>query len=153
MSLVILISGRGSNMQAILEAGVPVSAVISNRPDAAGLEIAARHGVKTAVVEHRSFADRESFDAALARQIDLHAPVEVALAGSKSGGAKATSNWRRQPRTVGHRASALGVGSSARPLRTNNSSPNASRKRRSALLTAGCVMHRISAARVRFRLP
>ncbi len=81
MSLVILISGRGSNMQAILEAGVPVSAVISNRPDAAGLEIAARHGVKTAVVEHRSFADRESFDAALARQIDLHAPVAVALAG------------------------------------------------------------------------
>jgi phosphoribosylglycinamide formyltransferase-1 len=81
MSLVVLISGRGSNMQAILEAGLPVSAVISNRPDAAGLEIAARRGVKTAVVPHAGFSDRAAFDAALAAEIDRHAPVAVALAG------------------------------------------------------------------------
>jgi phosphoribosylglycinamide formyltransferase-1 len=81
MSVVVLISGRGSNMQAILEAGLPVSAVISNREDAAGLAIAARHGVSTGVVEHRSYATREAFDAALAAQIDRHAPRLVALAG------------------------------------------------------------------------
>ena len=50
MSLVILISGRGSNMRAILDAGLPVAAVISNKPDAAGLAIAAVRGVKTAVI-------------------------------------------------------------------------------------------------------
>ena len=81
MSLVVLISGRGSNMQAILEAGLPVSAVISNRPGAAGLQVAARHGVKTAVVDHTAHASRESFDAALAEEIDRHAPVAVVLAG------------------------------------------------------------------------
>jgi len=81
MSLVILISGRGSNMQAILAAGLPVAAVISNRADAAGLEIAAAHGVKTAVVPHQTFAGREAFDAALAAEIDRHAPRAVALAG------------------------------------------------------------------------
>ena len=81
MSVVVLISGRGSNLQAILEAGIPVCAVISNQADAAGLAVAARHGVATGVVEHRAFAGRESFDAALAAAIDRHAPKLVALAG------------------------------------------------------------------------
>jgi phosphoribosylglycinamide formyltransferase-1 len=81
MSVVILISGRGSNMQAILEAGIPVAAVISNRADAAGLAIAAQRGVATAVVDHRRFASRDAFDAALASEIDRHAPQLVALAG------------------------------------------------------------------------
>ena len=81
MSLVILISGRGSNMQAILEAGLPVAAVISNRPDAAGLELAELRGVKTAVVRHLDYGTREAFDAALAAEIDRHAPRAVALAG------------------------------------------------------------------------
>lgn len=81
MSVVILISGRGSNMQAILEAGIPVAAVISNRADAAGLAIAAGRGVATAVVDHRPFASRDAFDAALAQAIERYAPRLVALAG------------------------------------------------------------------------
>jgi len=81
MSIVVLISGRGSNLQAILDAGIPVSAVISNQPGAGGLAIAARRGVATAVVEHRRFPTREAFDAALADEIDRHAPRLVALAG------------------------------------------------------------------------
>lgn len=79
--LVILISGRGSNMQALLDARLPVSAVISNRADAAGLEAAAGRGVETRVVEHRRFAEREAFDAALAAEIDRFEPRLVALAG------------------------------------------------------------------------
>jgi phosphoribosylglycinamide formyltransferase-1 len=85
--LVILISGRGSNMEAIVRAcsreGWPaqVAAVIASRPDAAGLEFAASHGIATAVVDHRQFPDRETFDAALAREIDAFAPDLVALAG------------------------------------------------------------------------
>jgi phosphoribosylglycinamide formyltransferase-1 len=81
MSVVVLISGRGSNLQAILEAGIPVSAVISNRADAGGLAIAARHGVATAVVEPGRFASRDDFDEALAAEVDRHAPRLVALAG------------------------------------------------------------------------
>ncbi len=81
MSVVVLISGRGSNLKAILEAGLPVSGVISNKADARGLEIAARHGVPTRVVEHRAFSSREPFDAALAAEIDRLAPKLVALAG------------------------------------------------------------------------
>ncbi len=81
MSVVVLISGRGSNMRALLEAGVPVSAVISNRADAKGLAIAAAHGVATRVVEHRKFPSREAFDAALAEEIDRFEPRLVALAG------------------------------------------------------------------------
>lgn len=82
-SLVILISGRGSNMQALLEAGYPLDSitVISNNPNAAGLEIARKHGVATAVLDHRSFPDRETFDAALAEKIDACNPELVALAG------------------------------------------------------------------------
>src|SRR5712671_1557195 len=81
MSIVVLISGRGSNMQALLEAELPVSAVISNRADAKGLAIAASHGVATRVVEHRKFPSREAFDAVLAEEIDRFEPRLVALAG------------------------------------------------------------------------
>ena len=72
--MVILISGRGSNMQAMVEAGLPVAAVISNRADAAGLKYAAGRGIATAVVAHRDYATREAFDAALARAIDGFRP-------------------------------------------------------------------------------
>lgn len=81
MSVVVLVSGRGSNLQAILEAGLPVSAVISNRPGAGGLEVAARRGLPTAVVDHRRFTTREAFEDALAVEIDRYAPRLVALAG------------------------------------------------------------------------
>jgi len=82
-NIVILISGRGSNLQALLEARLPcrIAAVISNRADATGLEIAQAHGVPTAVIEHRNYADRDSFDAALARLIDTFHPDFVVLAG------------------------------------------------------------------------
>lgn len=59
--MVVLISGRGSNMQAMVEAGLPVTAVISNRADAAGLAYAAGRGIATAIVPHRSYATREAF--------------------------------------------------------------------------------------------
>jgi len=81
MSVVVLISGRGSNLQALLDAGLPVSAVISNRSDAKGLEIASARAVATRVIEHRTFSSREAFDAALADAIDAFKPRLVALAG------------------------------------------------------------------------
>lgn len=82
-SIVILISGRGSNLRALLEAKLPcrIAAVISNRADAQGLEIARAYDIPTAVLSHRDYADRASFDAALAGEIDRHAPNVVALAG------------------------------------------------------------------------
>jgi phosphoribosylglycinamide formyltransferase 1 len=85
--IVILISGRGSNLRSIVEAcraeawPARVAAVISNRADAAGLEYAAREGIATEVVDHRGFAERAAFDAALAQVVDRHAPDVVALAG------------------------------------------------------------------------
>ncbi len=85
--IVILISGRGSNLQAIAgrcaEQGWPaqVVAVVANRPDAAGLAWAAAHGIATAVVDHRGYATREGFDAALAEVVDGYAPDLVVLAG------------------------------------------------------------------------
>lgn len=81
MSVVVLISGRGSNMRALLDAGLPVSAVISNRADAEGVALAAARGVATATVEHRKHATREAFDAALATEIERFSPRLVALAG------------------------------------------------------------------------
>ena len=83
MRVVVLISGRGSNMEALLEARLPVefACVISNKPDAAGLAIAARHRVPTAVVNHRDHPGRVEFDAALAEEIDRHRPDLVVLAG------------------------------------------------------------------------
>lgn len=85
--VVILISGRGSNMRAILDAAgggelpIDIRAVISNRPRAAGLELAAEAGIHTEVVDHRAYASREDFDTALAECIDRHAPSLVILAG------------------------------------------------------------------------
>jgi len=81
MALVALISGRGSNMRALVEAGLPVSAVISNVAGAQGLEFARSRGIATKVLEHRKFASRDAFDAALAAEIDAFAPRLVALAG------------------------------------------------------------------------
>lgn len=85
--LVILISGRGSNMRSIIEAinhqqlDATVAAVISNRPDAAGLEYASSQSIPTKIIDHKAFADRESFDRALAQQIDEFNPDYVILAG------------------------------------------------------------------------
>lgn len=82
-SIVILISGHGSNMRALLEADLPckIAAVISNRADAPGLEIAKQYGITTRVVAHRSYPDRESFDAELALCIDSYRPDLIVLAG------------------------------------------------------------------------
>ena len=85
--IVILISGRGSNMEAIVQAaageGWPaqIAAVVSNRPQAQGLQYAAARGIATAVVDHKAHASREAFDTELARVIDGFAPDLVVLAG------------------------------------------------------------------------
>ena len=85
--IAILISGRGSNMEAIVQAcaeqgwQAQVVAVLANRPGAAGLRFAAAHGIGTAVVDHKAYADREDFDAALAGAIDAFAPDLLLLAG------------------------------------------------------------------------
>jgi phosphoribosylglycinamide formyltransferase-1 len=81
LSAVVLISGRGSNLQALLDSRLPVSAVISNRAEAAGLAIARARGVATRVVEHRAYAAREAFDDALAAEIERFAPRVLVLAG------------------------------------------------------------------------
>ena len=84
---VVLISGRGSNLQAIIDdAGDPdcpftLGAVISNRPGAAGLDRARRANVETRVVDHTVYASRERFDAALTETIDRYRPALVVLAG------------------------------------------------------------------------
>lgn len=94
-NIVILISGGGSNMAAIVQAAhaqqwaqrfdAKVSAVISNKADAKGLLFAREHGIATAVVDHTAFSKapqpREAFDAALMAEIDKHAPTWVVLAG------------------------------------------------------------------------
>lgn len=82
-SLVILISGRGSNMQALLEAGLQADriTIISNNPNATGLEIARKYGAETIVIDHRFFPDRQTFDMALAEKIDACQPKLIALAG------------------------------------------------------------------------
>jgi phosphoribosylglycinamide formyltransferase 1 len=85
--LVLLISGRGSNMQAIVRASreqawpVKIAAVISNRPDAAGLQFARDSGLEAQAVDHRAFGSRSEFDSALADAIDAHQPDVIALAG------------------------------------------------------------------------
>src|SRR3569623_2544016 len=89
--IVILISGSGSNMAAIVRASqrdnwrkahdAQVAAVISNRPDAGGLAFAREQGIATDVVDHKKFESREAFDAELARTIDKHEPSLVVLAG------------------------------------------------------------------------
>jgi phosphoribosylglycinamide formyltransferase-1 len=86
-NIVVLLSGRGSNMEAIVRAArterwpAQVVGVVSNRADAAGLDFASAHGIATAVVEHTRFGSREEFDAALQRAVDGFAPDVVALAG------------------------------------------------------------------------
>jgi phosphoribosylglycinamide formyltransferase 1 len=90
-NIVILISGGGSNMAAIVRAAqqghwhglydAQVAAVISNRPDAGGLAFAREQGIATAVVDHKQFESREAFDAELARVVDAHAPSLIVLAG------------------------------------------------------------------------
>ena len=90
-NIVILISGGGSNMAAIVRAAQQrrwaerldacVAAVVSNKADAKGLVFARAQGIATAVLDHKAFANREAFDAALATTIDAHAPALVVLAG------------------------------------------------------------------------
>lgn len=90
-NIVILISGGGSNMAAIVRAAqqgnwrklydAQVAAVISNRPDAGGLAFAREQGIATGVVDHKQFESREAFDAELARVVDAHAPSLLVLAG------------------------------------------------------------------------
>lgn len=86
-NIVILISGRGSNMEALIaardkgELPVNIAAVISNKADAKGLDTAARAGIATRVLEHKAFASREAFDTALQALIDEFAPDLVVLAG------------------------------------------------------------------------
>lgn len=90
-NIVILISGGGSNMAAIVKTaqqeqweranGVRIAAVVSNKADAKGLVFAREHGIATAVLDHKTFESREAFDAALAQAIDRHQPALVVLAG------------------------------------------------------------------------
>jgi phosphoribosylglycinamide formyltransferase-1 len=86
-SIVILISGRGSNMEAIVNAAqneawpAKIAAVISNRPEAGGLDFAKSHGIETAVLDHLAYKDRASFDAELVQLIDSFKPDLVVLAG------------------------------------------------------------------------
>lgn len=86
-NIVILISGRGSNMEAVVRAAqaeqwpARIAAVISNKADAKGLEFAASHGIATAVVANKDYPSREAFDAALQSVIDGYAPDLVVLAG------------------------------------------------------------------------
>jgi len=90
-NIVILISGTGSNMAAIVRAAqrqdwarrlnARVAAVVSNRPDAKGLQTAREAGIAAAAVDHKAFADREAFDAALMAEVDRHDPTLVVLAG------------------------------------------------------------------------
>ena len=90
-NIVILISGGGSNMAAIVRTaqqqqwdkrlGARVAAVVSNKADAAGLAFAQAQGIATEVLDHKRFATREAFDTALAERIDRHAPTLVVLAG------------------------------------------------------------------------
>lgn len=86
-NIVILISGRGSNMEAVVRAAqaeqwpARIAAVISNRADAGGLQFAASHGIATAVVSNKDYPSREAFDAALQAEIDRFEPDLVVLAG------------------------------------------------------------------------
>ncbi len=86
LPIVVLISGGGTNLQAIIDAArndlpVDIRAVISNRPDAYGLQRAEKAGIPTAVLDHREFNSREAFDQALAALIDEYQPDLVLLAG------------------------------------------------------------------------
>ncbi len=84
-AIVVLISGNGSNLQALIdhssEGGYSIAAVLSNKADAYGLQRARQAGIPTRVVDHREFKDRESFDERLVQEIDAFAPSLVVLAG------------------------------------------------------------------------
>src|SRR5712691_2222584 len=82
-SIVVLISGRGSNLEAILKARLPVkvAAVISNNPQANGLAIARAHRIEALALDHKLFASREAFDAELASRVAAFKPDLIALAG------------------------------------------------------------------------
>ena len=83
-NIVILISGRGSNMQAIVNAGIPdvrIAAVLSNSATAAGLAWAAERGIPTDSLNHKDFASRGAFDQAMMEKIDAYQPDLVVLAG------------------------------------------------------------------------
>jgi phosphoribosylglycinamide formyltransferase-1 len=82
-SIVVLISGRGSNLQSIIEAKLPVNiaAVISNNPDAGGLAFAQEHRIPIRVADHRGHANRDEYDAALQKVIDEFQPDLIVLAG------------------------------------------------------------------------
>ena len=85
--IVVLISGRGSNLEAIAQRSAQerwpaqVVAVVASRPDAGGLALAASLGITTAVVDPRAYPDRAAFDAALADVVDAHRPDLVLPAG------------------------------------------------------------------------
>uniref|UniRef100_E6QUV8 phosphoribosylglycinamide formyltransferase 1 n=1 Tax=mine drainage metagenome TaxID=410659 RepID=E6QUV8_9ZZZZ len=79
--VVVLISGRGSNLGALIAAGLPVSAVLSNRADAPGLALAQAHGIVTEALSPRDYMDRIAFDRALSERIDHYRPDLVVLAG------------------------------------------------------------------------
>jgi len=81
--VVVLLSGRGSNFQAMIEAQLPIdiAAVISNRPQAAGLAYARSRGIHTVALDHTQYPDRAAFDALLADEIERHRPDLVVLAG------------------------------------------------------------------------
>jgi len=81
--VVVLLSGRGSNFQAIVAAQLPIDivAVISNRPQAAGLAFAREHGLTAVALDHTAYPDRAAFDALLADEIERHQPDLVVLAG------------------------------------------------------------------------
>jgi phosphoribosylglycinamide formyltransferase-1 len=81
VSVVVLVSGRGSNLRALVDAGLPIAAVVSNRADAAGVEFARARRIPTAVVAHTAYPSRAAFDGALAAEIERHRPALVALAG------------------------------------------------------------------------
>ena len=82
-SIVVLISGRGSNLEAILKARLPikVAAAISNNPQAKGLAIARAHGIEALTLDHKQFAGREAFDAELASRVAAFKPDLIVLAG------------------------------------------------------------------------
>ena len=81
--VVVLLSGRGSNFRAIAEAQLPIEivAVISNRPQAAGLDYARERGIPAIALDHTEHPDREAFDELLADEIERHRPDLVVLAG------------------------------------------------------------------------
>lgn len=81
MSIVVLISGNGSNLQAIIDAGIPVAAVVSNKADAYGLTRADEAGIPTHIISHHDYSDRDTFDLALQNVIDQYQPTLVVLAG------------------------------------------------------------------------